>query len=214
MAMSGAALFVFAVMHMLGNLQVFLGPESINRYAHFLQSTPELLWAARLGLLAAIVVHVGSAVSLTAQNRAARPVSYEGALSPAAASYASRTMMMSGLIVAVFVVYHLLHFTVQVPGVNFTGKDFSTFMDGERRHDVYSMIKIGFSNPGVALFYVLAVGLLCFHLSHGLRAMCQSLGLNNRAWSAVVDRMALVASAGLFAGYIAVPIGVLLGLIR
>ncbi len=115
MALSGCALFLFVIAHLLGNLQIFLGPEALNRYGHFLQTTPELLWPARLGLMALVVVHIVCAVKLTAENRAARPVPY-AQHEIVAASYASRTMMMSGLILAAFIVYHLLHFTVMAPG--------------------------------------------------------------------------------------------------
>lgn len=214
MAVTGAGLFAFATGHMLGNLQIFLGPEALNRYAHFLQSTPELVWSARLGLLAAVVLHVWSAVSLSAGNRAARPMGYAGNPAPTAASYASRTMLMSGLIVGSFIIYHLLHFTVQMPGVNFTGKDFRVLMDGQQRHDVYLMVKLGFSKPIVAIFYMVAVGLLCLHLSHGLRAMFQSVGFKNRAWGPAIDRFAVAASLALFVGYAAVPVGVMLGWVR
>lgn len=214
MALTGAGLCAFAVMHMIGNLQVFLGPEAINRYAHFLQSNLELVWPARLGLLAMIGIHVWSAISLSSENRAARPVAYAGGVKPTAASYASRTMVMSGLIIAAFVIYHLLHFTVKTPDVNFTGKDFRVLLDEQKRHDVYTMIKLGFSKPAVSVFYVIAVGLLCLHLSHGVRAMFQSLGLKNKAWSPVIDRLAIAVSILLFLGYAAVPLGVLLGIVR
>src|SRR5216110_2759523 len=128
MAVSGGALFLFVVAHLLGNLQIFLGPEAINRYGHFLQSNPELIWPARLALLLMIALHIWSAAKLTAENRAARPVGYAH-YEVVAASYASRTMFMSGLIIFVFIIYHLLHFTVQVPSVNLTGQNFSTFED-------------------------------------------------------------------------------------
>src|SRR5207249_857218 len=131
--------------HLLGNLQIFLGPEAINAYGHLLQTTPELLWPARLGLVAFAGLHIWAAVTLAAQNRAARgPVNYSTAYIPTAASYASRTMMMSGVIIAAFIVYHLLHFTVQARSVNLTGKDFVALTDGKGRHDVYAMMIAGF----------------------------------------------------------------------
>ena len=99
---------------MLGNLQVFLGPEAINRYGHFLQSNPELIWPARLSLLLMVGLHIWSATMISLENKAARPGGYEGDPNPIAASYASRTMLMSGLIVAAFIIYHLLHYTVLV----------------------------------------------------------------------------------------------------
>src|SRR5262245_7220573 len=157
MALTGLGLFLFIIGHMLGNLQIFLGPEVINRYGHFLQTTPELIWPARLGLLAFVGFHIWAAVTLTAQNRCARGlVNYSHAYKPTAASYASRTMMMSGLIIATFVVYHILHFTVQARSVNLTGKDFITLTDAKGRHDVYAMMIAGFRQPLVSVFYIVA----------------------------------------------------------
>src|ERR1043166_6107549 len=121
MAFSGFVLFLFVVGHLLGNLQIFLGPEAITRYGHFLQSNPELIWPARLVLLLMVGLHIWSAIRLSAENKAARPRAY-AVCQPVASSYASRTMLMSGIIIFVFIIYHLLHFTVQVRYINFTGK--------------------------------------------------------------------------------------------
>ena len=159
MAISGCVLFGFVIGHLLGNLQIFLGPEALNRYGHFLQTTPELIWPARIVLLALAALHIASAIALTKQNRAARPVGY-GDYKVVAASYASRTMFMSGLIVLAFIIYHLLHFTAQTPDVNFTGQDFKTLHDEQGRHDIYRMMILGYKQPLVSLFYVIGVGLL------------------------------------------------------
>jgi len=210
MAVTGAGLLCFLVGHMLGNLQVFLPPEAINRYAHFLQSTPELLWAARLGLLTMIILHVWSAVRLTLGNRASRPVTY--ALDPAlqSSSYASRTMLMSGSIIAAFVVYHLLHYTVRVESINGSTLPFHALKDPVTGHnDVYAMMIAGFQVWYVSAFYILAVGLLCYHLSHGIRAMFQSLGLMNRTYREAIDRAAPIIAALLFVGYASIPAAVL-----
>jgi succinate dehydrogenase / fumarate reductase cytochrome b subunit len=209
MAVTGGALFLFVVGHMVGNLQFFLGADAINRYGHFLQSNVELLWPARIGLLVMVALHVWSAVSLTRENRAARPVQYAD-WQPNTASYASRTMMMSGLIIAAFIIYHLLHFTVQTKEINLTGQDFHSLVDAEGRHDIYTMMKIGFSKPLVSVFYVIAVGLLCLHLSHGLSAMFQSLGLKNHAYAPLIDKGSKVIAVVLFLGYAAIPVAVLL----
>ena len=150
MAISGGALFLFVVGHLLGNLQIFLGAKAINRYGDFLQSHKEILWPARLGLLAMVALHSWSAVKLSAENKAARPIGYVDNPVPVAASYASRTMLMSGLIIAAFVLYHLLHYTVQVRSLNFTGKDFLDLHDAEGRHDVFKMMVTGFSQIGRA----------------------------------------------------------------
>src|ERR1700722_84280 len=123
MAVTGLGLFAFVLLHMLGNLQFFLGPEVINRYGAFLQGNVELLWPARIGLLAIVSLHIWSAIKLSAENKAARPQAYahhEGV----AASYESRAMLRRGLIILAFIIYHLLHFTVQVPAINFAGRNF------------------------------------------------------------------------------------------
>jgi succinate dehydrogenase / fumarate reductase cytochrome b subunit len=211
MAISGAALFLFVVGHLLGNLQIFLGAEAINRYGDFLQSHKEILWPARLGLLVMVALHIWSAVKLSAENKAARPNGYADNPVPVAASYASRTMLMSGLIIAAFVLYHLLHYTVQVRSLNFTGKDFLALHDAEGRHDVFKMMITGFSQPLVSGFYILAMGLLCLHLSHGVGATFQSLGLKNEVCGPLIDRFARAAAWLIFLGYISIPIAVLLG---
>src|SRR5947208_14396515 len=135
MAVTGFILFGFVIAHLAGNLQIFLGAESINRYGHFLQSNPELIWPARIVLLLMLVLHVWSAIKLSAENKAARPVAYAN-WNPTVASYASRTMLMSGLIVFAFIIYHLLHYTLVIKNINLTGQDFATFEDPEKRHDI------------------------------------------------------------------------------
>lgn len=219
MAVSGLALFGFAAGHMVGNLQVFLGPETINRYGHFLQSNRELLWGVRISLLTLLVLHVWAAIRVTLENRRARGSEpYAGASAPFAASYASRTMFMGGLMVAVFIVYHLLHYTVRVPAINLTGQDFTTLKEvlpnGESRHDVYAMMIRGFSHPLVSVFYLIGVGLLTLHLSHGIRAMFQSLGLKNGVWGPWIDRLAPWVAGVLFLGYASIPLAVLLGILK
>lgn len=210
MAATGMAMFLFVVLHLLGNLQVFLGPEVINRYGAFLQGNLELIWPARIGLLVIVGLHIWSAVRLTAENRAARPQPYAHQ-ELVAASYASRTMMMSGLIILAFIVYHLLHYTFQVTAINGTGRDFTTLQDINRQHDVFAMMVLGFRNPIVAGFYVLAMTLLFLHLSHGVSAMFQSLGLRNRTYTPVIARFAVAVTWCLYVGYLSIPLAILLG---
>jgi succinate dehydrogenase / fumarate reductase cytochrome b subunit len=213
MSITGFALVGFVIAHMVGNLQVFLGAEAINRYGHFLQTNVELLWPARIVLLLIVLLHIWSAIRLTAENRAARPIAY-GQWNPTVASYASRTMMMSGLIIAAFVIYHILHFTVMSQAVNLVHNhpDFAHdpyFFDAEGRHDIYRMMIIGFRQPLVSLFYIIGVGLLCFHLSHGLSAMFQTLGWKKRSYARLIDNGAKVVSWIIFLGYISIPISIL-----
>jgi succinate dehydrogenase / fumarate reductase cytochrome b subunit len=209
MAGTGLLLFGFVVAHLAGNLQVFIGPEEINRYGNFLQTNLELLWPARIGLLVIVGLHIWSAIKLTAENRAARPQAY-AQQKLVAASYASRTMMMSGLIILAFIIYHLLHFTLQVPGINLTGRDFMELHDVNNYHDVFAMIVLGFRNPIVAGFYVFAMFLLCLHLSHGLSAMFQSLGWKNQAYAPLIEKGASWAAWVVFVGYISIPVSVCL----
>jgi succinate dehydrogenase / fumarate reductase cytochrome b subunit len=210
MAGSGAVLFLFVVGHLAGNLQFFLGREAINRYGYFLQSNVELLWPVRLFLLLMLFLHVWSAVRLSIENKAARPVAY-AQYRPVASNYASRTMLMSGIIIFVFVVYHLLHYTVQVRYLNLTGRDFAAFEDDQHRHDIFKMLVVGFHNPAVSGFYILGMALLCLHLSHGLSAMFQSLGLKNRSYGPCLERLAAWVAGLIFLGYSSIPVAILLG---
>jgi succinate dehydrogenase / fumarate reductase cytochrome b subunit len=213
MAVSGGVLFLFVVGHLLGNLQIFLGAEALNRYGHFLQSNIELIWPVRIVLLTLLVLHIWSAAKLSAENKAARPQAYAD-WNPTVATYASRTMLMSGIIVFVFIVYHLLHYTVMLQAVNFTGRDFTAkpeFYDALGRHDIFKMMVVGFNNPWVSGFYVLGVGLLCLHLSHGVSAMFQSLGWKNKTCTPCLDCASRAIAIAIFAGYSAIPIAILLG---
>jgi len=210
MAGSGSVLFVFVIGHLAGNLQFFLGPEAINRYGDFLQSNPELIWPARLFLLLMVGVHIWVAGKLSLENRAARPVGY-AQYQPVGSSYASRTMLMSGAIIFVFVVYHLLHFTVQVQYVNLTGRNFFDFIDPAKRHDIFKMLVVGFNNGWVSGFYVLGMALLCLHLSHGASSMFQSIGWRNRTYGPILDKLARVVAVLIFVGYTSIPVAILAG---
>ena len=210
MAVSGFVLFLFVIAHLIGNLQVFLGPEAINRYGHFLQSNVEILWPARIFLLCVIGLHIWSAIKLSIENKAARPVPYAN-WNPTVASYASRTMFMSGLIVLAFIIYHLLHFTVQVQSINLTGQNFVGFEDPQQRHDIFRMMVVGFSNIWVCAFYVVGIALLCLHLSHGVSAMFQSMGWTNKVYGPCLDKAARIIAWLIFLGYISIPIAIFCG---
>jgi len=210
MAVSGFVLFLFVIGHLAGNLQIFLGREAINRYGHFLQTNPELIWPARLFLLLIAGLHLWAAVKLSVENKAARPVGY-AQYRPVGSSYASRTMLMSGLIIFVFVVYHILHFTVQVRYINLTGQSFFDFTDPEKRHDIFKMLVVGFNNLWVSGFYILGMALLSLHLSHGASSMFQSIGLKNRAYGPALDSVARIGALLIFLGYSSIPVAILCG---
>lgn len=213
MGISGFVLVFFVTTHLMGNLQIFVGPYWINTYGQFLHERHEVLWPARIFLITMIVLHIWSALKLRAENRAARPVGYDNNPPSFAASYASRTLMMTGIIVAAFVVFHLLHYALEVRAANFLGIDFSTLRDSAGRPDLYLMLLLGFSRWPVSVFYIFAVGLLCLHLSHGMRAMFQSVGWK---WtfggvSHLPDRIARWFALMLFILYISIPLAVMCG---
>jgi succinate dehydrogenase / fumarate reductase, cytochrome b subunit len=210
MAVTGLVLLLFVIGHLAGNLQVFLGAEAINRYGHFLQSNPELIWPARVALVLMVLLHIWSAAQLSIENNAARPVAY-AQYQPVGSTYASRSMLMSGIIIAVFVIYHLLHFTVQVQYLNLTGQSFVNFMDPEKQHDIFKMLVVGFNNGWVSGFYIFGMALLCLHLSHAASSMFQSLGWKNEAYRPFLDNVARVGAVLIFLGYTSIPVAILLG---
>ena len=211
MAATGALLFLFVVGHLIGNLQVFGPPELINAYAHFLQSKPAMVWGARLGLLVLVVLHVTTAVQLSIANKAARPVGY--AADPVYGStWQSRYMLMSGIVIAAFIVYHLAHFTALLPGIYGVG-DFTklkTVLHGEVVPDVYAMMILAFQVWPVTLFYLVAQALLFIHLGHGLASMFQTFGLRNHIWWRRIQYFARAASLAIFIGYAVIPVAIYL----
>lgn len=212
MALTGVALFAFVVGHLIGNLQVFGPPELINSYAHFLKAKPALLWSARLGLLVCVGLHIAAAITLTQLNRQARPEKYLGG-NAYAAPLKSRYMMVSGLVILAFVIYHLAHFTVLLPGINGVGdfRKLTTVIAGDTVPDVYAMMVVGFQVWWVVLFYLIAQWLLFMHLGHGVASMFQSLGFRNHVWWPRITMFARVASIAIFAGYAAIALGVFMG---
>lgn len=212
MGLTGAALFAFTVIHMVGNLQLFLGREAINNYAQMLHASDEVIWGFRLGLGAVAVLHIIAAVTLTIRNRAARGSEAYAEYAAPGASLASRTMAVSGVIIAAFIVFHLLHFTTQSIYPEF--KDLTEIHKGVERHDVYAMVIQGFSVPWVSAFYIISVALVSFHLSHGVASCFRSLGLTNPAYRRVQELFGLAFAVIIFVGMAAVPASVLLGLVK
>jgi succinate dehydrogenase / fumarate reductase, cytochrome b subunit len=209
MGITGFGLVGFTVIHMIGNLQIFIGQDMLNDYAKLLKSSSEVLWVFRIALLAMVVLHITAAVSLVIDNRKARGVSYKKEKS--LSTWASRTMAVSGTIVLIFVVFHILHFTAGVIGHEYNAHQ---LQDDQGRADVYRMVVEGFSNPWISGFYILSVGLLCWHLSHGVSSMFQSLGFRNARSAFFLDKAALGISFIVFAGMAAVPASVLLQLVK
>jgi succinate dehydrogenase / fumarate reductase cytochrome b subunit len=224
MAVTGLILIGFVIGHLVGNLQVFSGPDKLNGYAHFLQSLGPLLWAARIGLLVAVGIHIWAATVLTLENHAARDVAYS-VKHTIRATLASRLMRWTGYVVAAFIVYHIAHFTLgvaqaasfktQLAPYTMTSEyhvaGFPVVAKGAEVHDVYSMVVLGFQNVLVSIFYIIAVGLLSLHLLHGTDSMFQTLGLRSSRWSAGLRAVCIVFAAAYFLGNLAIPAAALAG---
>jgi succinate dehydrogenase / fumarate reductase cytochrome b subunit len=211
MAVSGLMLVGFVLAHMLGNLQVFLGPDAINAYGTALQSNQAILWVARSGLILAVLAHIGSAAKLTMLSKAARPVATRKH-SWFDQRYAVRTMRWGGIIILAFIVYHLLHFTAGMEGVH---PDFVSCGDkaGEFACDVYHNIISGFQVWPVAAFYIVAQVFLGLHLTHGIWSMSRTLGQGNPRWDAIARQAAVAVGIGVTIGNCSIPIAVLAGVL-
>jgi len=205
MAITGVIAFGYVVGHMLGNLQIYWGQDQINSYAEFLHSLGPILWAIRGFLILAFVIHIWKGIQLKLENWSSRPIPYTRKQA-IKATLSSRTMIWTGLIVFAFVVYHLLQFTIRV-----TNPEYQHLVDSLGRPDVYSMVILGFRNPIISGFYVLAVGLLCYHLSHGISSMFQSMGWTNDRTLPGLEWLARIVAWILFLGYISIPISILAG---
>ena len=209
MAVTGLVLVVFVIGHMAGNLQQFLGPARMNAYAAFLKSTGELLWIARLGLLAATVLHVVMAYQLTRIKRAARPIDY-AKREPQVSTLASRTMRWGGALLLVFIVFHILHFT--------TGTVFPIASQpgapAFSHTDVYRNVVSAFRNPWVVLFYVVAMLFLLLHLIHGAWSSVRTLGLSKPSRNPLHRRVSTIIAVVVWLGFSAIPVAVFLGVIR
>ncbi len=203
MAITGLMLFGFLIVHLLGNLSFFRGPEAINGYAATLHSLGALVWVARFMLLGIFVAHLSMAIKLTISNRAARPVPYVNKIFQKT-SVASRLMVITGLMILFFVLFHLNHYTLK-----WTYPEFND-LDG----DVYRMIIMGFSQPLTALFYILAIILLGVHLYHGLPSTAQSLGIYHKKYNCAIVFLGRFFAVVIAIGYISIPLSVLFGIIK
>jgi succinate dehydrogenase / fumarate reductase cytochrome b subunit len=202
MAVSGVVLFGFVLGHMAGNMLLYVGPAALNAYGAKLHAMPALLWAVRLALLSATALHIWAATSLTLTNLRARPGSYSER-EYVVATYASRTMVWSGPLLGLFVIYHLAHLTLGWASP--TG-----FVAG----DVYQNVVRGFRQPVVSGVYVAAMLGLGLHLYHGGWSMLQSLGVSHPRYDALRKAAAILLSVVITLGNVSFPVAVLLGFVR
>jgi succinate dehydrogenase / fumarate reductase cytochrome b subunit len=210
MAVTGMIGIGYVVLHMAGNLQAFAGREKINAYSALLHGPGvELLWLARVVLIAAVVLHVVCAYQLTQQARRARPVGYEKR-DPQVSTIASRTMRWGGALLLAFIVFHLLHLTTRQ--VDPAG--WATRMDAAGRYDIYGNIVASFQIWWVSVLYLIAMILLGLHLWHGIWSFGRSLGVARPSPNPLQRRVAPVLAITLWLGFSLVPLAVLLGVIR
>lgn len=204
LAVSGVVLFGFVIVHMLGNLQVFLGPDVYNHYAETVKGNAAVLWGARSVLLVALVTHVAMVVQLYQRSLAARPIAYK-VKKNIATSYAAATMKYSGPALLLYILFHLAHFTF--PGLSLGGHEFS-------KVDAYGNFVAGFQIWWVTLLYVTANSLLGMHLFHGAYSLLQSLGLNHPRYNSRARHGARAFAYLVTAGNVVMPLSVLFGIIH
>lgn len=207
MAATGLVLVGFVTGHLIGNLQFFLPPTKINAYAHMLESLGPALWLIRGFLLGCVAIHLWVAIQLTLENRAARPAGY-GKDYTNRASLASRVMARTGLVVLVFIGFHLAQFTVRAGNPEWSELTFK-LADGTMVRDVHLMMREAFGSVLVSGFYLLAIGLLSFHLSHGFASMFQSLGLKNERWTRGLEQFSTGFCWVYFLANAAIPLAAL-----
>lgn len=206
MAVTGLGLWVFITGHLAGNLTAYVGRDAFNHYAETLHANPALIWAARLALLLAIPLHFLFAVRSTRANAEARPVPY-AAENRTPARLAAKTMILSGMVIGVFILYHLGHFTLRVVNVTEAKGPTGAFSP-------FDMLVQGFQNPFIAGFYIVGQVLLAQHLSHGIYSLFQHLGLWGRRWTPWLKNASLIVGYGICLLFLSIPVSVLLGIIK
>jgi succinate dehydrogenase cytochrome b subunit len=202
MAATGILMVAYLVTHVLANLLVFQGPTQINAYSKFLHGTGGVLWAARLVLLAAVGLHIVAAVQLTARRQGARPEAYAGGRASQVSTLAARTIRWGGGLILLFLVYHILHFTL--------GTVHPSFVEGDPYHNVAA----GFGSPVVVLFYEVAMAAVGLHLYHGIWSSGRSLGVSSPSPHPLRRQLALALSVIVWGGFTVIPIAAYLGVLR
>lgn len=217
-AITGASLVGFVVFHMIGNLKMFNGPDSINTYAYFLKHDLGLLiWIARAGLLGLFVAHIALTIRLKWLSAEARPVPYRYQAA-AQATTASQYMLITGLVIGAFAVFHLAHYTFgwvhEVVRPDGTRTNYLNLMDEQGRHNVYEMVIAGFSSTWIAVTYVIAQLFLAVHLAHGIQSVIQTIGLKNARFAPVWTAIGYATAVALFLGNTAIVVAVWTGILK
>ena len=203
MAVSGLLMVLFVVGHMLGNLTIFAGPNGINAYAQHLHELAPLVWGTRIVMGVAVLLHLVLSIQITLENAAAKPDRY-AVQNSLRATFQSKNMIWSGVIIGAFVGYHLLHFTFRITPNLALGED------AMGRFDVYNMVVTALQGTVTALVYVVAMVSLFLHLSHGIQSSFQTLGLSNAKLLPRLGLAGTVVSGIFLVGFGAIPVAILL----
>jgi len=214
MAVTGFIFFGFVVVHMLGNLQIFLGPEKLNTYAAFLQGLGSLLWVFRSVIIISVIWHIWSATEVTLQSWAARPEGYTVSRYRET-TYAARTLRIGGPAIGLFIIYHLLHLTTGHLHTNGPGFEATfTLANGETVVNVYNNIIYGFQIWWISAVYIATMSLVSLHFYHGLWSMLQTIGVNHPKWNKYRRAFALLFALFVAGAGISIPAAVLLGVLQ
>jgi len=207
MAISGFFMLFFITAHLMGNSTIFIGQSALNSYAEHLHSLGPLVWILRIFMFLMLVVHLYFGITLTLENNAANPSKYAKS-SKLRATFASQTMIWSGLLILAFLVYHLLQFTFRVT------PDIVPAAVANRPGDVYGMVFGSFQIFTIALVYVAAMVTLFFHLSHGIQSLFQTVGCSNDNTLPKVTMVGKLISVLFLVGYSAIPVFILAGILK
>jgi succinate dehydrogenase / fumarate reductase cytochrome b subunit len=202
MAITGQCMVLFAVVHLLGNSSIFVGPDGINAYAKHLHDLGPLVWLFRAGLFGFVAIHIFFGTQLTLENSAANPTVY-AVKKQIKATFSSSTMIWTGVIICLFIIFHIFHFTARtIPGV-------VQGVDALGRFDVFTMVVAAFKNGGIAAIYVIAMVALFFHLSHGIQSFFQTMGWNTDRTQCGITTIGKAVAFILLAGYAVIPLSIL-----
>jgi len=208
MAATGQLIILFVIVHVLGNATIYFG--WLNAYAAHLHALPPLIWSFRIGLIILFIFHIFYGIVLTLENNKAKPESYV-MRNDLSATVAGRNMVWSGAVIGSFLIYHLLHFTIQVTNPSFAA---ARHLDSLGRPDVFTMVVKSFQNFGIASVYLLSMTALWLHLSHGIQSSFQTWGLASEKGLPIITRIGAIVAVILFIAYIAVPVLIATGILR
>ncbi|HEY7585788.1 MAG TPA: succinate dehydrogenase cytochrome b subunit [Candidatus Deferrimicrobiaceae bacterium] len=206
MAGSGLFMVLFVIVHLLGNSSIFVGPDGINAYADKLHGLGPFVWAFRLFMLAMLGIHILFGILVTLDNWSANPDKYK-VKKMLKATFAGETMIWTGALLLVFIIYHLLQFTVRITPDVVLGED------AKGRFDVFTMVTASFSSTPIVAIYVAAMVTLFLHLSHGIQSIFQTIGWNNDKTLPTYTRLGQLLAVVFLLGYSAIPVLILSGIL-